>query len=285
MPLVEPQSLEEEYGEEEAVNVRTQLGYFQQCDIYRDLLKSIQVVVPVRPADGMNCQLTRMLSVWYGEGTPWSNINDHMGGFIEMTRANIAHHFIHNDQHARFLLMIDNDMEPPLNLPYLLARHNQPVVGAPAATITQKYGLQLCFTVKDTEGEYRFPCMKSGAKIPGSGLVEAGHSGTGAILIRRDVLESFTFKDGDIPFYVPEDVRTKGAETGHLMIGEDIAFCNAVREKGFKIHVDLEAHCRHRKTVPIAWPEYAIDREMPLDGFVLPKEGHKISGGNGANKS
>lgn len=272
-------------ADEGTVNLRTHLSYFQQCHAHRELLKSIQVIVPVRPADGMNCQLTRMLSIWYGEGTGWSNINDHMGGFIEYTRANIVHHFIHNQRHARFLLMIDNDMEPPVNLPYLLARHNQPVVAAPAATITQKYGLQLCFTVKDTGGEYRFPCMKAGAKVPGKGLVEVGHSGTGAMLIRRDVLEAFTFENNDVPFYVPENIRVEGARTGHLKMGEDITFCDAVREKGFKVYVDMEAHCGHRKTIALAWPEHAIDPDMPLDEFVLPATGHTATGGNGANGS
>lgn len=259
------------YEEGESINEETLTQFFETCKQYRELLTDIHVVVPIRPGDGMNCGLSRMLSIWYGEGTGWSQLNDHMGGYIEITRANIAYDFKYN-RSERFLLMIDNDMEPPIDLLLKLARHDKPVVGSPAMALSKEFGPQLCFTVLDEDGEYRFPALHNGP-IPAKGLVRVGHCGTGAILIRRDVFDAFTFESGDIPFYVPEEARVKGAKTGHLLIGEDIAFCNALRSKGIPVFVDLEAHCGHRKTIGMLWDEAMRDPAMNADDWRVPASG------------
>lgn len=245
--------------------------FFKMCEKYRDLLKDVHIVVPVRPGDGMNCHLTRMLSVWYGEGTGWSHLNDHMGGFIEVSRANIAYDF-KNKRKERYLLMIDNDMEPPIDLPAMLVKHQKPVVGACAMSMSREFGPQLCFTVRDEKGEYRFPAMRNGA-IPKSGLCPVGHVGTGALMIRRDVFDAFSFEKNDIPFYIPEPIRVQGAATGHLLVGEDIAFCNALRAKGIPMHVDLDVHCGHRKTVSLMWDESLRKDDMDVESWRLPAGG------------
>jgi hypothetical protein len=258
----------------ESINQNSVPLYFKQCSENRDLLKDVTVVVPVRPEGGLNVKLAQMLSIWYGEGTSWSMLNDHMGGFIEAARANIAYTFL-KERTEKYLLMIDNDMEPPINLPWLLARHDLPVVGVCAMVHTHKWGPQLCFTIKDTEDNYRFPTMMH-STIPEKGVVPVGHIGTGALLIRRDVLEAFTFKNGDVPFYVPEDIRVEGVSTGNILIGEDISFCNQIMSKGFQPYVDLEAHCGHRKTVALRWPEERIDPDLNAETWVLPTEGQMI---------
>jgi len=299
--------------EGESVNLKTYGWYFKECEVHRSILTSIHVVVPVRPTEGACCNLTRMLSLWYGEGTSWSFLNDHMGGFIEATRSNIAYSFL-KGQTEPYLLMVDSDMEPPLNLPYLLGRHGKDVVGAPAMSVDVKNGPQLCFTVKDTEGNYRFPTLRDGLKIPAKGLKEVGHVGTGALLISRKVLESFSFSvqcrcgyvlpyeklekcesigeiahimecpqcrtvkhmHEDIPFFVPARYRLLGMRTGNLTLGEDIAFCNQVRAKGFKLYVDLEAHTGHRKTMALSWDEEFRDELMDPDSWVVPPSGKRI---------
>lgn len=267
----------------EKVSTETHEWYFKQCDANRDLLNDIYVVVPVRPADGMNCHLHRMLATWYGEGTAFADLNDNMGGFIECTRANIAYNFLNNPPlkpdlktPCRYLLMIDNDMEPPLGLPYMLARHGKGVVGAPAMSVTEKFGPQLTFTILDTEGKYRFPCLRSGLPIPSKGLLEVGHIGTGAILISRDVLEKFTFDGDDIPFIVPQSARIRGMKTGELLIGEDISFCNQLRAKGIPMYVDLEAHVGHKKTLTLSWDEDMRDPYLDPQKWVLPPIGKEI---------
>jgi hypothetical protein len=219
-----------------------------------------------------------MASIWYGEGTAWSQLNDHMGGFIEMTRANISYDFVHRPRShpTKYLLMIDNDMEPPMNLPYMLARHEAPVVGAVAIHMHSEEGPRACFTVMSEDGQYRWPRIRE-HKIPAKGLIEVGHVGTGAILIRRDVLESFSFESSDeIPFYVPEDIRVEGAKVGRLTLGEDLAFCEQVRKRGFSCHVDLAAHCGHRKNAVLRWSEDRIDSGLDAESWRLPAKGHTV---------
>jgi len=287
--------------------------YFLQCQQNRDVLTNVRVVIPVRPADGVCIRLAQMTTVWYGEGTGWSPLNDHMGGYIDVTRASIAKDFRDNMK-EKWLLMIDNDQEPPINLPYLLARHDKPIVGAPVVTHMPEVGPSLCFTVKDEEGNFRFPAMRTGQKIPAKGLIEVGHVGTGALLIRRDVIESFTFglvckkcgyqvgpdqleaqstigdmfsacrhdgcepdhMDVDIPFFTPMSARIRGMARGFLEVGEDIAFCNQVRSKGFPMYVDLEAHVGHRKTVSLLWDDELTDPSLSASDWVVPKNGKII---------
>lgn len=264
------------------VSTDTLEWYFRQCNEHRELLNDIYVVVPVRPADGMNCALHRALSVWYGEGTAYADLNDHMGGFIECTRANIAYNFVKdppmkpNGEPCKYLLMIDNDMEPPINLPYLLARHDKPAVGVCAMSMDPDIGPQLCFSIESQDGKYRFPCLRSGQKIPAKGLIPVGHVGTGALMVQRNVLEQFSFEGSDIPFVIPQSVRETGMKTGTLSIGEDIHFCNQLRAKGIPMYVDLEAHVGHRKTMTLSWDESMIDPFLDAESWKVPAMGKEI---------
>lgn len=254
----------------------------------RELLRQIEIVVPARPAEGLNIRLAKLLSVWYGEGIAWSSLNDFMGGFIEATRAKIAWHFKH-DRETKYLLMIDSDIEPSPFLPYLLARHDKPIVGGVCMAVSKAYGPQLCFTVKDTEGDWRFPTllaqngksMPEPQMIPRKGLIEVAHVGTGAMLIRRDVIEAFEFTKEDIPFYVDEEIRRDGFKEGNLRRGEDIEFCNQARAKGFQCYVDLEAICGHRKTTALSWPDDQR-ADIPLDQWRIAPHGvrFEVDGGS-----
>ena len=299
------------------INANTLPLYFRQCAEHRELLNSIEVVVPVRPEEGMNCDLTRILSIWYSEGTAWSHLNDNMGGFIELTRANIAYHFRNasNDKPPKYLLMLDNDMVPPLNLPYLLARHDVPVVGAVAIHMHGEYGPRACLTLPCKDGQNRWPCMRE-HMLPAKGLIECGHLGTGAMMIRRDVLEAFTFDGGpaykkyeqakkdntelnlsaeevqsllelDVPFFTRESDRIEGSKTGHLLLGEDLMFCEQVRAKGFKVYADLEAHCGHFKQFPMIWDASRRDPRLDHETFSLPPTGVPVGAwrGNGERKT
>ncbi len=283
-------------------------AYFAQCDENRSILRDIYVAVPVRPSDGMNCVLHRMLAIWYGESTAFTDVQDAMAGFIEHQRANIAGMFLREPpinpetgKPCKYLLMIDNDMEPPINLPYLLARHDKPVVGVCAMSVDKEWGPQLCFSIMDDEGKARFPCLRSGQPIPATGLKEVVHAGTGAMLIRRDVLESFDWgvaakaamakhKSGeqlthdevealispDIPFFCPQEGRIIGMSEGNIKVGEDIHFCNQLRRKGIKVYVDLEAHVGHRKTLTLQWDETLTDPYLKADKWVSPRAGKVI---------
>jgi len=258
--------------------------FFRIAEQNRELLSKIHVVIPVRPADGINVELAKCLSLWYGEGISWSYLADHMGGFIECTRANISHTF-KEESDCEYLLMIDNDMVPPLELPYLLARHKEAVVGSCAMGVSAKFGPMLCFTKEDKEGNQRFVTAMyeddgeiKDTLIPKKGLLEVSHVGTGAMMVRRDVVESFDYEPGDIPFYVPEEIRSKGFKTGVLLKGEDIVFCEQVQKKGFKVYVDLEAHCGHQKQIALKWDDSKRDPSLSASRWHAPSTGMIIGG-------
>lgn len=245
---------------------------------YENLLQDIVCIPPVRPSEGFNIQLCQMLSLWNMVGITYDPLRDFMGGFIEITRAQIAKLFLERCT-EKFLLMIDNDMVPPPDLPLLLARHDKPVVGSCAMAVIKPDGATLCFTRRDREGYYRFPSVVNCQVIPSKGLIEVGHVGTGAVMIRRDVLESFTWDkddpDNEIPFLVDQETRVAGAIEGILKRGEDFAFCRQVRQKGFKVYVDLEAHVGHLKQINLLWPPEARSDNMDADTWFLEPKGKR----------
>ena len=135
----------------------------------------------------------------------------------------------------------------------------------------------LCFTRPDTLGDWRMPAMKHVGSIPKEGLVETHHCGTGAICIRRDVLESFSFEGDDLPFLIPENIRMASMRQEEMTKGEDIVFCIKARKKGFQIWVDLEAHCGHRKPFDMAWENVRRDDTLDPASWVLPPKGLRIT--------
>ena len=248
---------------------------------HQSLMRDILVVPPVRPHDGLSVDLSCMLSAWYNVGIQWRPKEDMMGGFIEFTRMNIADQFLR--QHTqKYLLMIDNDTDPPIELPWLLARHDAPVVGSCIVSNSPKGRPMLCFSRPDASGTNRMIDFMEGDKIPATGLAEVPHCGTGAMMIRRDVLESFTMEklpngQWDVPFLVDQDVKVRGMRCGKLIEGEDIRFCKQVRAKGFKVYVDLEAHCGHRKIMKMTFPDSQRDPSLRVENWVVSDKGMVMS--------
>ena len=256
-------------------------AWIEKWDKNRELITSIHIVVPCRPADGINVDLAIKLAIWYKEGITFSIINDSMGGFIEMTRANVANQFLETQKkgeyNSKFLLIIDSDQEPDIDLPYLLARHDMPVVGAAIPTIGHDGLPLLCVTTKCEDGERRFINSEENPSVPAKGLMNVTHIGTGAMMIRRDVLEAFTVEIGDIPFYVNEKIRASGAKTGMLWRGEDIEFCLQVREKGYDIFCDFEPVVGHRKAILLTWPDHLKDPALSVSNWKNKNTGKAIS--------
>jgi hypothetical protein len=250
--------------------------WFEHAKSYQEILSDIWVAVPARPHDGICLKLCKMLSLWAMSGIAWGDHADSMGGFIEVTRCRIVVDFLRNHQ-EKYLLMIDNDVEPDIQLPYLLSRHDLPVVGSCIPSMNAKGRAMLCFSKEDRHGQYRFVDYDDGDKIPAKGLVQVPHVGTGAMMIRRDVLESFTMKGEDVPFIVPNRIRYEGAVNGILMKGEDIWFCSQARAKGYDLHVDLEAHCGHRKTMRMAFPPQLRDPSLRVEDWEVSTEGMILS--------
>lgn len=247
----------------------------------RAILQDVWVLIPVRPHDGTSVALSQKLSLWFSQGINWAIQQDGMGGFIEISRAAMVGRFL-DERSEKYLLMIDNDTEPPLNLPWLLARHNLPLVGTLIPSVGDRGRMMLCVTKPDSHGLNRFVDYDGGDKIPAVGVAEVSHVGSGAILIRRDVAESFTWKqdpvsgDWDIPFLVPDRIRAEGARSGNVKKGEDIWFCDQVRSKGFSVHVDVEALAVHRKTVRLTFPGQLRDPSLSVEDWIAPRAGRPV---------
>ncbi|RLG71019.1 MAG: hypothetical protein DRO04_00725 [Candidatus Iainarchaeum archaeon] len=147
---------------------------------------------------------------------------------IQNNRNKIVKKFLEKKEYD-FLLMIDSDIVPPLNI-LDLADYNLDIVGA------------LCFAFRDhrivplvlkenKRGRYQV------MEVDGSeGLVECDAVGSGCIMIHRRVLEHpkmrYPFKN-----YYDED--------GIRVLGLDLSFCKRAKELGFKVYCHLDFPCSH----------------------------------------
>ena len=241
-----------------------------------DLIDQIDIQIPVRPQDGVPIELAEQIARWAVLGLHCAFLKDHMGGFIEVVRANMAYRFL-KESDKKYLFMIDNDVIPRLDLPLLLARHEESVVGAPVPITLKDQGPCLNFTIPDGAGHYRFPSYRH-HRFPSVGLISVHHIGTGAMCIRRDVLEAFSWKDEDVPFMVPASIRAEGLREGGLRRGEDIEFCNQVRAKGFKVFADLEGLSGHRKNLTLTVPDDLKDPTMDPAGWLSHESEYAVGG-------
>lgn len=244
---------------------------------HENLVSQIDIRIPCRPAEGVPIELTEQIARWAVLGFKVALLKDHMGGFIEVVRAHIAHTYL-AESDKKYLLMVDSDVIPRLDLPLLLARHNRPVVGAPVPITLRDHGPTLNFTIPDGKGGHRFPSFSNHSRIPSRGLLPVQHIGTGAMLIRRDVLEAFTWQGEDVPFMVPGDLRAEGLRKGNLRRGEDMEFCNQVRAKGFDVYADMEARASHRKMVPLEVPDALLDPTMDPAGWTSTEAEYLVGG-------
>ena len=260
--------------------------FYEIASNNQDLMRDIFIAVPVRPHDGLAVDLSNKLSAWFQVNIPYAPLETGMNGFIEVTRMRIAWDFLHN-RSEKFLLMIDNDTEPPIDLPWLLARHDEAVVGSCVVSLGPHGRRMLCFTRHDDTGAARMVDFEDGDKIPAVGLAPVPHCGTGAMMIRRDVLQSFSYmpegkcdscghSEWDIPFMIPDYIKVRGMRFGRLGEGEDIRFCKQARAKGFGVFVDMEAHCGHRKAMRMGFPQHLRDPSLKVEDWVASRHGLEI---------
>ncbi len=136
-----------------------------------------------------------------------------------------------------FLLMIDDDNPPPVNILELVELDKE-VIGLPTPiNMNHIQGIN----------DIRWNVFKDELPIKdaGQGLEEVEMVGTGCILIRRDVLEKIKH-----PFTTvrnEEDLRT---------IGTDTAFCKKCNDQGIKIYTHWDYKCRHFKEVDLLTMTY-----------------------------
>lgn len=238
---------------------------------FQKLAESILIAVPYRAQEGINGGLATTLSIWRGLGTPWQPIEDSFGGFIEIQRAGMAKEFLKycvDHPECDKLIMIDSDENVNWEVPYRLALWDQPIVSGVVCSHVAKRGVFAAFTVKDKYGVPRFPSVRYTKTMPSKGLIKAHNVGTGLLCVKKNVFETL-FDAGEIPFFIPEDVRRDAVMSGALKYGEDMAFCRQAAKHGFQAYVDLACQAVHWKNIGVCWPQGNFDDEMDPQAWTV----------------
>lgn len=104
---------------------------------------------------------------------------------------------------------------------------------------------------------------------PSGGLTEIRYAATGFLHTRREVYEAIKDKFnlplcengddlGDItPYFFPMIVHDGG---GYRYLGEDLSFCERIRQAGYKIHADTTIRLGHIGKYWYSWEDMAGDR-------------------------
>lgn len=199
-----------------------------------------------------------------------------MGGYfqaeshrVDRNRDRIVEEFLHAEKKPEWLLMLDTDMEHPIDAPHRLTSYKKPIVGAlyfarGAGNHTpfvfkeltgrkDKYGrpafvwAPMAKTVYKFLDDNRVP-MRDGAitiRNPvGEPLIECDAVATGCMVIHRSVLE-------DMPAPVFE-YRQQGNS-------EDLVFCREAKAMGWPVYADLSTICGHFHWVPMGQAQFRMD--------------------------
>lgn len=110
---------------------------------------------------------------------------------------------------ARYLLIVEADTVPPVDVLQTLIAHKKDIVGALCRYRTTE--APICAWPKESITE---------------GLCEVEGMGTGCVLLSRKAFSSFSFYDWDVPDH-------------------DYPMYDLLRQKGFKVFLDTNAVCRH----------------------------------------
>lgn len=157
----------------------------------------------------------------------------------DMARNTCVKHFLENTD-CTHLFFVDADTVPPHHALVSLLRANKPVVGG--CTPTYK------FDPNDGQNKKQFMIMRYGTAtngdeglitVWGRGIEQIDMIGTSCLLIRRDVLEQLP----------KPHFKFQYNEEGLVARGEDIHFCDLLREAGIPLYADFDVVCHHYKEI------------------------------------
>ena len=193
-------------------------------------LSRIQIAVPTRGLVDWNT-VVRLGQI--RDANPGLPPIHYEAGRLAVTdvRNRLAHKFLASD--AQVLLMVDDDVIPPLGILRMLDR-DLDIVGAP-------------YPIIRVEGPIHFPCAieydaahDTYRTLPDpfgrTGLVKVAAIGAGCMAIARRVLEH---PDLQIPFRIGTD------EYGQMRMSEDVNFCQLARTAGFGVWADFDQRPDH----------------------------------------
>lgn len=163
---------------------------------------------------------------------------------VDAARNEIVRAMLASD--AEYLLFLDADMTHPLDLPARLLRHD---VGLVTARYHMRRPPHHVVAMRHI-GPNKFDCE---ALTKGQGLMPIDFAGAGALLIRRDVLESIRQLEGENWFRYSRQTRPPH----EFRISEDMHFFQLARAVKVQPYLDWDTACGHLATFEVTgtWNE------------------------------
>jgi len=135
---------------------------------------------------------------------------------------------------CRYLLMVDSDMSSPMNL-LEMALFDLPIIGA--LTFMVKEGAIVPIAMKRQGRGYSII-----SPLPSQQLVEVDATGTGALMIRRDVFSKL--RRPYFEYLLDDD--------GLVRLGNDFYFCMKAKKAGIPVYIHTGYITAHDQMVNIA---------------------------------
>ena len=218
----------------------------------------------------------RAVQAWEALGCPeeptpidlrllWNYVAIEAGANLAKARNRLVVEFLDNTPEAEWLWFVDSDMVfKPDTLHRLIARAVEcdvKMLGALCVIVTAEGAVPTMF-IDDDEAITRV-MLDYQDNVVG----EVAATGTGCLLVHRDVLEDMRMKrGGSIHSWFGYDQFTTDA--GEWELGEDLSFCLRAREAGWKVYVDTTLHVGHHKGAKVWWPKDARSDPVPADYFM-----------------
>lgn len=204
--------------------------------------KSIEIYVPTRgPTSDINVNLAKTLqSLEIPESLQDYTVSVNMRHMqpVDANRNEIVKSFLEKED-AKWLLMIDDDIVPPVDI-LKMAEHDKPVVSA-VCTI-KKGQVPQPVVLRESGDNFEQINIKDAVNtIDDDGLLPVDGVGTGCLLIRREVLEEMR----------PPWFKFEYNEYGGLKLGEDLYFSKKCNSEDVDTFVDTTQVTRHYKAVDL----------------------------------
>lgn len=208
-----------------------------------DSKKNIVLAIPNRDASSqMTAQLANFIHKVGEDEMPETGDYNLKVSFsylqpVDANRNKMVKSFL-EDEDNEWLLMVDNDVVPPMNILEMVDYGKKVVSGT--VTIKKKGVPQPVIVKQRDDGKYRqIGLSEYYDEVGEDGLVEVDGVGTGCLLIHRSVLEEMS----------PPWFKFVYNEDGTLKLGEDFYFGEMLRQNDVPMYVSSDHVCSHyRKT-------------------------------------
>jgi len=161
--------------------------------------------------------------------------------------------FLQEDEDNEWLLFVDADTVPPLNV-FDMINHNESIVGGLVCGMAHGVPYPLIMRSGKKDG-YRMIKPAEEEMDSGNGLIEVDGAGAATLLIRREVLERMN----------PPWFKFDYDEWGVSQMSEDYAFSRQAKSLGYKMWIDPNIQCMHLKQVDLLWINQLVSKAILAD--------------------